>query len=112
MSYLKVWHSIKLDSIPHGRKPIKCKWVFDIKSNGTFCVCLVACGYSQIPVIDFEEFYAPVVNDSAFQTIFTLQLLLNLDLDSKILDVKNTFLHIDLQEYINMHSKGNNIQKG
>jgi Reverse transcriptase (RNA-dependent DNA polymerase) len=61
-----VWNIVDKNSIPSDRKPIKNKWVFDIKRNGIFRARLVACGYSQIPGIDFQEFYSPVVNDAVF----------------------------------------------
>jgi hypothetical protein len=110
MDALKVWHPVKLISIPNHRKPIKCKWVFDIKRNGVFRARLVACGYSQIPGIDFEEFYAPVVNDSVFRIVLIMQIIFKLE--SKILDVETAFLHGELQEEIFMQSpKGTNIRK-
>jgi hypothetical protein len=39
------------------RRCIKHKWVFDIKRDGTFKAWLVACGYSQIPGVDFADVY-------------------------------------------------------
>jgi hypothetical protein len=33
------------------------------KRNGIFRARLVGCGYSQIPGVDFQECYAPVIND-------------------------------------------------
>ena len=55
------WKFVKRNKIEKGRKCIKCKWVFDIKSDGTLRATLVACGYSQVPGIDFKETYSPVV---------------------------------------------------
>jgi Reverse transcriptase (RNA-dependent DNA polymerase) len=110
MNALKVWHPINFSDIPEGRKPIKCKWVFDIKRNGIFRARLVACGYSQIPGIDFEEYYAPVVNDAVFRIVIIIQLLWGLK--SVIMDVETAFLHGDLKEDIFMNApKGTNIPK-
>jgi hypothetical protein len=39
---------------------------FKIKGNGVFRARLVACGYSQVPGVDFNESYAPVINDVSF----------------------------------------------
>jgi Reverse transcriptase (RNA-dependent DNA polymerase) len=61
-----VWVIVDKHSIPSNRKPIKNKWVFDIKRNGIFRARLVACGYSQIPGIHFQDSYSPVVNDVVF----------------------------------------------
>jgi hypothetical protein len=108
MHELKVWHIIKRKSIPQGRKCIKCKWVFDIKRNGTFRARLVACGYSQEPGVDFEDFYAPVVNDVVFRIIIILQIVYKLH--SAIIDVETAFLNGDLKEEIYMNApKGLNV---
>jgi hypothetical protein len=102
MHNLQVWHPINLKDIPTGRKPIKNKWVFDVKRNGTFRARLVACGYSQIPGIDFSEYYAPVVNDAVFRIVIIIQLLWSLS--SVILDVETAFLHGELNEDIYMRT--------
>ena len=65
-----VWEKFKKSEIPNGRNCIKNKWIFKIKRNGIFRARLVACGYSQIPGVDFEESYSPVMND------ITLRILL------------------------------------
>jgi hypothetical protein len=39
------------------------KMDIQIKWNGIFWALLVACGYSQIPRIDLQESFAPVIND-------------------------------------------------
>jgi Reverse transcriptase (RNA-dependent DNA polymerase) len=72
MNTLGVWEPFKINALPKDRKPIKHKWVFDIKRTGVFCARLVACGYSQIPGIDFNDFYAPVVNDAVFCIIIII----------------------------------------
>jgi WD40 repeat protein len=55
MNTLKVWELVKRASIPADRKCIKRKWIFEIKRDGTFKARLVACGYSQVPGVDFQE---------------------------------------------------------
>jgi hypothetical protein len=62
----KVWHIVKRNAIPPGCKWVKCKWVLDIKQNGVFRACLVACGYSQTTGVDFQESYSPLINDVVF----------------------------------------------
>jgi Reverse transcriptase (RNA-dependent DNA polymerase) len=62
---------------------------------------LVACGYSQIPGIDFNESFAPVVNDVSFRIMLIAKLIWNLQ--AIIVDVETAFLHGDLKEEIYMN---------
>jgi hypothetical protein len=55
MDQHEVWKLVKRSSMPQGEKPIKSKWVLEIKREGTFRCRIVECGYSQIEGIDFEE---------------------------------------------------------
>jgi len=96
-----VWHKVKHSTIPQGRQCIKSKWVFKIKCNGIYCACLVACGYSQIPGVDFTENFAPVMHDVTWQ--FLLVAMLVWEMDAIIIDVKTAFLHGDLDEEIYMN---------
>jgi hypothetical protein len=64
MQQLKVWHPVTKASIPPNQKLIKNKWVFDIKRSGVFRARLVTCGYSQIPGVDFQEYYSSRTSDS------------------------------------------------
>jgi Reverse transcriptase (RNA-dependent DNA polymerase) len=66
MNKKKVWEIIRKEDIPKNQRTIKCKWVITIKGNGVFRVRLVACGYSHIPGIDFNESFAPVINNARF----------------------------------------------
>jgi hypothetical protein len=50
MEKCKVWKKTKPKDIPAGWRCVKHKWVWNIKRNGIFCACLVACGYSQVAV--------------------------------------------------------------
>jgi Reverse transcriptase (RNA-dependent DNA polymerase)/gag-polypeptide of LTR copia-type len=100
MAKYKVWHVVKRNVIPPGRKCVKCKWVFDIKRNGVFRARLVACGYSQTPGVDFQESYSPVVNDAVFRMMLVMQAALGLS--SKIIDIETAFLNGDLEEEIYM----------
>ena len=79
---------------------LKSKWIFDIKRSGLFKVKLVACGYSQIPGVDFTESYAPVINDVSW-CIFIIAMLVQ-KLEVKIIDVSTAFLYVDLEEDIYM----------
>ena len=75
MESKKVWEIVKKEDIPKDRRCIKCKWIFKMKRNGVFRARLVACGYSQIPGIDFNESYAPVINDVSFRIMLIAKLV-------------------------------------
>jgi hypothetical protein len=50
-----VYDMILKSELPNGHTCIKNNWVFKIKRNGIFRVRLVACGYSQVLVVDLKE---------------------------------------------------------
>ena len=96
----KVWSVMKKMDIPEGRRCVKSKWVFDVKRSGLFKARLVACGYSQIPGVDFTESYAPVINDVCWRILIVVMMVLKLDY--KIIDVETAFLFGDLEEEVYM----------
>ncbi len=100
MSTRKVWKKMKRRDIPEGRRCVKQKWIFKVKRNGTFRARLVACGYSQIPGVDFTEHFAPVVNDVTYRIMLVASILWQLT--NVIVDVETAFLHGDLEEEIYM----------
>ena len=95
-----VWEKIKRSEMEPGRRCVKHKWVLEIKRSGRFRARLVACGYSQIPGVDFTEVYSPVINDVSFRIAMVIKL--QLGLDAVIFDVETAFLHGDLKEKIYM----------
>jgi hypothetical protein len=60
----------------------------------------VACGYSEVPGIDFSESFAPVLNDVSFRIMLIAKLVW--DMTSTVADIKTAFLHGDLDEEIYM----------
>ena len=87
-------------NMPSGRRCVKHKWVFKIKRDGRYRARLVACGYSQIPGVDFTENYSPVIHDVTYRILLIIQIIFGLD--SRIIDVETAFLHGDLTEEIYM----------
>jgi hypothetical protein len=61
----------------------------------------VACGYSQIPGIDFNKRFAPVINNVSFRIMLIAKLIWNLE--DSIVDVETAFLYGELQEEIYMN---------
>jgi hypothetical protein len=70
----------------------------------------VACGYSQVPGIDFSEIFAPVLNDVSFRIMLIAKLVW--DMTSTVVDIETAFLHGDLDEEIYMEvPKGLEIEQ-
>ena len=95
-----VWQVIDDKDIPSDRRCIKNKWIFKVKRNGVFRARLVACGYSQVPGVDFTESFAPVINDVSFRLMLIAKLVWNMT--STVVDIETAFLHGDLDEEIYM----------
>ncbi|KAJ2985252.1 hypothetical protein NUW54_g10210 [Trametes sanguinea] len=90
---------------PPDRKPIGCKWVFRLKrdSDGRivkYKARLVAQGFSQIPGVDYDETFAPVVRLETLQTLLAVGTVLNLDI--QVVDIVGAYLNGRLREEIYM----------
>ena len=59
---------------------------------------LVACGFTQLPGLDYDETFSLVVKHDTIRLILTLGLSHGWSI--KQLDVSNAFLHGDLQERV------------
>jgi hypothetical protein len=99
-------HTWRLTNLPAGRKAIKCKWVFALKTkpDGSlehFKARLVAKGCSQIPGVDFKETYSPTVKYDSIRSI--LAIAAAKDLEMRQFDIKTAFLHGGLEEEIYMN---------
>ena len=98
----KTW---RLTNLPPGRKAIRCKWVYALKTKpdgslDRFKARLVAKGRSQIPGVDFHETFSPTVKYDSLRII--LALVASLDLHMQQFDIKTTFLYGSIQEEIYM----------
>jgi hypothetical protein len=81
-----------------------------VKRSGIFRARLVACGYSQVPGIDFSEIFAPILNDLSFRIMLIAKLVW--DITCSMVDIETTFIHRDLDEEICMEvPKGLEIEQ-
>ncbi|WJZ89462.1 hypothetical protein VitviT2T_008682 [Vitis vinifera] len=100
-------HTWQLVEKPKNQKIVGCKWVFKRNEgilgieDARFKAHLVAKGYAQKEVVDFNEVFSPVVKHSSIRVLLAMVALF--DLESKQLDVKTAFLYGELEKQIYMH---------
>ena len=91
--------------LPQGKKALRNKWVYRLKTktNGSqlrYKARLVVKGFNQKKGVDFEEIFSSVVKMSSICVALGLEAQLNLEVEQ--FDVKNAFIHGDLEKEIYM----------
>ena len=90
---------------PTDRKLVSCKWLLRKKFNADGSISrykarLVARGFSQVPGMDFNETFSPVLRITSFRALLATAAQFGLIVHQ--MDVRTAFLHGDLQEEIYM----------
>ncbi|KAL0533503.1 hypothetical protein IC582_027535 [Cucumis melo] len=104
-----------LVSCPAGEKAIGCKWVFSVKVNPDRTVArlkarLVAKGYAQTYGIDYSDTFSLVAKLTFICLFLSIAGTHNWSLHQ--LDIKNAFLHGDLQEEVYMEQPPGFVAQG
>ena len=102
LAEMKTW---ELVDVPHDRKPIANKWVFLKKFDKSgvltkYKARLVAKGFAQIPGMDFNQTFTPVVHLETLQSIVAETVCKHWKL--RQMDVKGAYLNGYLKEEVYM----------
>ena len=106
------WNLVQL---PTGKKVIGCRWIFAVKVNPDGSVAclkarLVAKGYTQTYSVDYSNTFSLVAKMTYARLFISQPATHNWDFHQ--LDIKNAFLHGDLQEEVYIEQSPGFVAQG
>ena len=92
---------MELVDLPQGKKVVGCKWVFVIKVNPDGSVVrlkarLIARGYAQTYGVDYSNTFSPIAKLNSVRLFISIAASHQWMIHQ--LDIKNAFIHGDLEE--------------
>ncbi|WP_317202153.1 Ty1/Copia family ribonuclease HI, partial [Janthinobacterium sp.] len=101
----KVYKIVSRKSVPGGKKILKTRWVYRVKTTEDGKVKyrsrVVVKGYDQIPGVDFTESFAPTANDTTMKLLIVITLFYSAEgWIVGCIDIEVAFLNADLKEKV------------
>ena len=100
---------------PAGKKVIKSKWVFRVKTNELgeiekYRARVVAKGFSQVEGIEYDQTFSPTVRFESIRQLVAMGASSGMRMHQ--MDVTTAFLYAPLEEVVYMEQPGGTVEEG